>query len=70
MAPSGGFQPPTSASGSKIELVKKPRDLLEYVIVHILEPTHSARFTKLLSDLYPNWAEARRELNELPIPSI
>lgn len=56
------------------ELVKKPRDLLEYVIVHeivhILEPTHSVRFSKLLNDLYPNWADARRELNDLPIPSI
>ena len=52
------------------ELVKKPRDLLEYVIVHemvhILEPTHSSRFFALLSEHFPNWADARRELNELP----
>ncbi len=34
------------------ELVKKPKDLLEYVIVHemahLLEPTHSDRFMALL----------------------
>ena len=32
------------------ELVKKPKDLLEYVIVHemvhLIEPTHSDRFTE------------------------
>jgi predicted metal-dependent hydrolase len=56
------------------ELVKKPRDLLEYVIVHellhIIEPVHSPRFFALLSEHYSNWAEARRELNELPLPEL
>lgn len=56
------------------ELVKKPRDLLEYVIVHemvhISEPTHSPRFFALLSEHYPSWPEARRELNELPVPQL
>jgi predicted metal-dependent hydrolase len=55
------------------ELVKKPRDLLEYVVVHemihILEPRHSKRFFALLDMHYPSWADARRELNELPIPT-
>ena len=53
------------------ELVKKPRDLLEYVIVHemlhLIEPTHSERFRELLSQHYPTWREARMELNELPV---
>ncbi|MDZ7704020.1 MAG: SprT family zinc-dependent metalloprotease [Trueperaceae bacterium] len=53
------------------ELVKKPRDLLEYVVVHemvhLLEPTHSDRFIALLAEHYPNWQEARAELNELPL---
>jgi len=56
------------------ELVKKPRDLLEYVIVHemvhISEPTHSPRFFALLSEHYPSWPEARQELNELPVPEL
>lgn len=51
------------------ELVKKPRDLLEYVVVHemahLVEPTHSERFVKLLNEHYPAWREARAELNEL-----
>lgn len=53
------------------ELVKKPRDLLEYVVVHemlhLLEPTHSERFVALLDTFYPAWREARVELNALPL---
>lgn len=53
------------------ELVKKPRDLLEYVVVHemthLLEPTHSERFQELLQQHYPTWREARAELNALPL---
>ncbi len=53
------------------ELVKKPTDLLEYVIVHemihLLEPTHSDRFISILEKHYPTWREARAELNELPL---
>jgi hypothetical protein len=53
------------------ELVKKPKDLLEYVIVHemahLLEPTHSERFASMLDQNYPGWREARAELNELPL---
>jgi len=53
------------------ELVKKPRDLLEYVVVHemihLISPTHSERFITLLSKHFPSWREARAELNELPL---
>jgi predicted metal-dependent hydrolase len=53
------------------ELVKKPKDLLEYVVVHemlhLIEPTHSERFVALLSRHHPAWREARAELNELPL---
>lgn len=53
------------------ELVKKPKDLLEYIIVHemahLLESTHGERFTGLLDQHYPTWRESRSELNELPL---
>jgi predicted metal-dependent hydrolase len=53
------------------ELVKKPKDLLEYVIVHemahLLEPKHNDRFIALLEKHYPTWRDARVELNELPL---
>ncbi len=53
------------------ELVKKPKDLMEYVVVHemlhLVEPTHNERFVTLLKRHYPTWREARAELNELPL---
>jgi predicted metal-dependent hydrolase len=53
------------------ELVKKPKDLLEYVVVHdmlhLIAPTHSAQFLALMTKHYPSWREARAELNELPL---
>ncbi len=53
------------------ELVKKPKDLLEYVVVHemahLLEPTHSERFVAILDTHYPTWRDARAELNALPL---
>jgi predicted metal-dependent hydrolase len=55
------------------ELVKKPKDLLKYVVVHemvhLLEPTHGERFVAILQWHYPTWREARAELNELPLAS-
>jgi predicted metal-dependent hydrolase len=63
-----------SAAGTirlNTELVKKPQDLLEYVVVHemvhLIEPTHSDRFVAILGEHYPTWREARAELNELPL---
>jgi predicted metal-dependent hydrolase len=53
------------------QLVAKPKNLLEYVIVHemvhLIEPTHSERFLTILGKHYPTWREARAELNELPL---
>jgi predicted metal-dependent hydrolase len=51
--------------------VKKPKDVLEYVVVHemlhLIAPTHSEKFLALLSTHYPTWREVRAELNELPL---
>jgi predicted metal-dependent hydrolase len=53
------------------ELVKKPKDLVEYVVVHemlhLLVPNHDERFVALLDRHYPGWREAREELNALPL---
>ena len=54
--------------------MKKPKDLLEYVIVHemahLLEPTHSERFIAFLQEHYPTWRESRAELNALPLSTV
>jgi len=53
------------------ELVKKPKDLLEYIVVHemahLLEPTHNERFIAILDRHYQGWREARDDLNALPL---
>jgi predicted metal-dependent hydrolase len=53
------------------ELVKKPKDLIEYVVlhemVHLIEPTHNERFIAIIEKNYPAWRESRAELNELPL---
>ncbi|MGR4068956.1 M48 family metallopeptidase [Billgrantia sp. C5P2] len=53
------------------ELIKKPKDLLEYIVVHemahLIEPNHSECFVAILDRHYPNWREARDELNALPL---
>lgn len=67
----GGCNHPAGNIRLNTELVKKPKDLVEYVIVHemlhLLETTHSERFTSLLDKHYPSWREARAELNALPL---
>lgn len=53
------------------ELAKKPPQCLEYIVVHelvhLLEPTHNARFISLMDRFMPNWQFHREELNRLPL---
>lgn len=67
----GGCNPKMGHIRLNTELVKKPKDLIEYVIihemVHFLEPTHSDRFIETLEAHCPTWREARAELNALPL---
>lgn len=53
------------------ELAKKPRECLEYVVVHelvhLLERTHGDRFTTLMDEQMPQWQSIRGRLNRLPI---
>jgi predicted metal-dependent hydrolase len=53
------------------DLAKKPRECLEYIVVHelvhLLEPTHNARFITLLDQFMPKWQSCRQMLNRLPV---
>jgi predicted metal-dependent hydrolase len=53
------------------DLAKKPRECLEYILVHelvhLLEPTHSARFVALIDRFLPGWPHRRELLNRLPV---
>ncbi|MBX9727942.1 MAG: M48 family metallopeptidase [Sphingopyxis sp.] len=67
----GGCNPRQQNIRLNTELVKKPKDLLEYVVVHemvhLIEPKHSERFVAKMTEYYPTWRDARAELNELPL---
>jgi predicted metal-dependent hydrolase len=53
------------------DLAKKPPECLEYLIVHelvhILEPTHNARFIALMDHHMPKWRSHQQTLNRLPV---
>jgi hypothetical protein len=53
------------------ELAKKPRECLEYIVVHemihLIEPTHNARFIAMLDQVMPKWRFYRDMLNRLPV---
>ncbi|HTF88727.1 MAG TPA: SprT family zinc-dependent metalloprotease [Planctomycetota bacterium] len=52
------------------ELAKKPRECLEYIVVHemlhLLESPHTPRFFELMNWNLPGWQETRALLNRLP----
>ncbi|MCL3781160.1 M48 family peptidase [Prolixibacteraceae bacterium JC049] len=54
-----------------LELAKKPKICLEYIIahelVHLIERSHNQRFVKLMDQFMPKWRFHREELNKLPI---
>jgi hypothetical protein len=53
------------------ELAKKPRECLEYVLVHemvhLLEPGHNKRFNAHIDHFMPQWRLYRDELNRAPL---
>jgi predicted metal-dependent hydrolase len=54
-----------------LELVKKPVQCLEYIVVHelihLLERHHNARFVALLDKHLPQWRHCRSQLNAAPL---
>ena len=54
-----------------LELVKKPPECLEFIIVHelvhLLERHHNERFMALMYQHLPKWPEYRRTLNKAPL---
>lgn len=51
-----------------LQLVKKPPESLEYVIihelVHLLEKSHNDKFRKYMDQFYLNWRLVRTDLSE------
>ena len=51
-----------------LELAKRPRRLIEYIVVHelchLFERGHNARFYAYMDRFMPDWRERKRELNK------
>lgn len=56
------------------ELVKKPRHLIEYVVIHellhLVESSHNDAFIALMDKYCQHWREAKAELNALPLERL
>lgn len=67
----GSCNPRTASILLNLDLAKKPRECLEYLVVHemvhLLEPTHNTRFVSLMDQFMPKWQFYRAELNRLPV---
>lgn len=54
-----------------LELVKKPKECLEYVVVHelvhLLERYHNDKFMAYMDEFLPNWRHTKKLLNELSL---
>lgn len=63
----GTCNPDTGRILLNLELIKKPVECIEYVLVHewlhLLEPKHNDTFVKLLTKHFPKWKHAKDELN-------
>lgn len=53
------------------DLARKPPECLEYIVVHelvhLLEPSHNARFQALMDQHLPHWRQLKNALNRLPV---
>lgn len=54
-----------------IELAKKPKECINYVVVHelvhLIERNHNKRFILLMDKYFPSWRTQKKLLNELPL---
>ncbi|TVM00799.1 MAG: metal-dependent hydrolase [Candidatus Brocadia sp. WS118] len=55
-----------------LELAKKPKECIEYIIVHemvhLLERHHNERFIAYMNNYLPRWRFCKEELNKSPLP--
>lgn len=67
----GSCTPADASIRLNTDLAKKPRECLEYIVVHemahLLEPTHNPRFVALMDHFMPKWHFYRQVLNRLPV---
>ena len=67
----GSCNPGARSIRLNTDLAKKPRECLEYIVVHemvhMLERHHNERFRKYMDRFLPHWLLSREELNRAPL---
>jgi len=67
----GSCSPKARTLRINTELAKKPVECLEYIVVHelthLMEPSHNARFARLMDRSLPRWRDYRKVLNHRPV---
>jgi predicted metal-dependent hydrolase len=67
----GSCNPTARTIRLNTELAKKPKECLEYIVVHemahLLEPTHNTRFIAMMDQFMLKWRFYRDILNRLPV---
>jgi len=67
----GSCNPEKSSIRLNTEIARKPRECLEYLVVHemahLIEHTHGERFIELMNAHLPNWRTLRDQLNAFPL---
>jgi predicted metal-dependent hydrolase len=67
----GSCNPGSCSIRLNTDLAKKPREFLEYIVVHemthLLVRHHDERFGALMDKHLPNWRQLRQSLNNSPL---
>jgi predicted metal-dependent hydrolase len=67
----GSCNPASGNVRLNTELARKPKECLEYILVHelvhMIEPRHGEGFVKHMDKALPEWRSVRDRLNQLPV---
>jgi predicted metal-dependent hydrolase len=70
----GSCNPDNRSIRLNTELAKKPRECLEYIVVHemahLVLRQHNDRFGNLMNECLPNWKVLRQSLNNRPLSHV
>ena len=70
----GGCNTESSSLRLNAELIKKPRELVEYIVVHemvhLIERSHNDTFFSLMDKYIPMWRQLKQQLNQSTLPDL
>lgn len=70
----GSCNPDVKTINLNLNLIEKPPEHLEYIVVHelihLVERSHNANFVAHIDKYIPNWMDIKSQLNQLPLLTI